>query len=40
MKTGIAFEFGTKSIETEKTTWSEFLNGGKATVEQILVSEE
>ena len=28
-----------KSIETE-TTWSEFPNGGKAIVEQILASEE
>ena len=29
-----------KSIETEKTTWSEFPNGGKAIVEQILASEK
>ena len=29
-----------KSMETEKTTWSEFPNGGKAIVEQILASEE
>ena len=29
-----------KSIETETTTWSEFPNGGKAIVEQILASEE
>ena len=28
-----------KSMETE-TTWSEFPNGGKAIVEQILASEE
>ena len=34
------FEFDGKSMETETTTWSEFLNGGKATVEQILASEE
>ena len=27
-------------METETTTWSEFLNGGKAIVEQILASEE
>ena len=27
-------------METETTTSSEFPNGGKATVEQILVSEE
>ena len=33
-------EFDGKSIETETRTWSEFLNGGKAIVEQILVSEE
>ena len=32
-------EFDGKSIETE-TTWSEFPNGGKAIVEQTLVSEE
>ena len=40
MKRGIPFEFGRKSMETETTTWSDFFNGGKATVEQILVSEE
>ena len=34
------FEFIGKSIETETTTWSEFSNGRKAIVEQILVSEE
>ena len=28
------------SMETETTTWSEFSNGGKAIVEQILVSGE
>ena len=27
-------------METETTTWSLFLNEGKATVEQILWSEE
>ena len=27
-------------METETTTWSEFPNGGKAIVEQIIVSEE
>ena len=27
-------------METETVTWSEFLNGGKAIVEQILASEE
>ena len=29
-----------KSMETETTTYLEFPNGGKAIVEQILVSEE
>ena len=33
-------EYDGKSIETEKTKWSEFPNGGKAIVEQILASEE
>ena len=33
-------EFDGKSMETETTTWSEFSNGGKAIVEQILASEE
>ena len=28
------------SMETETTALSEFLNGGKAIVEQILASEE
>ena len=27
-------------METETTIWSEFLNGGKAIVKQIIVSEE
>ena len=27
-------------METKTTTWSEFPNGGKAFVEQILASEE
>ena len=27
-------------METEKTTWSEFANGGKAIVEEILASEK
>ena len=39
MKWGIPSEFDGKSMETE-TTWSEFPNGGKAIVEQILASEE
>ena len=34
------FEFIGKSMETEKTTWSQFPDGGKAIVEQILASEE
>ena len=33
-------EFDEKSVQTEKTTWSEFPNGKKATAEQILASEE
>ena len=33
------FEFDEKWMEIE-TTWSEFPNGGKAIVEQILASEE
>ena len=32
--------FDGKSIETKTTTWSEFPNGGKVIVEQILASEE
>ena len=32
-------EFGRKSIETEIATWSEFPNGRKAIVQQILGSE-
>ena len=33
-------EFHRTSMETETTIWSEFHNGGKAIVEQILLSEE
>ena len=33
-------EFDGKLMETETTTWSEFCNGGKVIVEQILASEE
>ena len=33
-------KFDGKSMETETKIWSEFLNGGKAIVEQILASEE
>ena len=33
-------EFDGKLKETEAPTWPEFPNGGKAIVEQILVSEE
>ena len=29
-----------KSMETETAAWSEFVNGGKAVVEQTLDSEE
>ena len=34
------YEYDGKSLETETTTWSEFPNGGKDIVEQILASEE
>ena len=34
------YEFDRKSMETEMTKWSEFLNGGKTIVEQILTSKE
>ena len=34
------FELDRKSMETERNTWSDFPNGGKAIVEQILTSEE
>ena len=34
------FEFAGKTVETERTTWSEFPNGGKAIVQQILASQE
>ena len=34
------FEFDGKSMETETKTWSEFLNGDKTILEQILASEE
>ena len=40
MKWGILFQFIGKSMENEKTAWSEFPNGGKAIVEQILASEK
>ena len=33
-------EFDGKSMETERTTWSEFPNEEKAIVEQILASGE
>ena len=33
-------EFDRKSMEAETTTWSEFPNGGKVIVEQIIASEE
>ena len=36
----LRFEFIGKSMETETTAWSEFHNGGKSIVEQILASEE
>ena len=34
------FEFMRKSLKIETTTWSEFSNGRKAIIEQILASEE
>ena len=34
------FDFIETSMETEKITWTEFPNGGKSIVEQILTSEE
>ena len=37
---GYPFEFHGKSMETETTTWSDFPNGEKGTVEQVLASEE
>ena len=37
---GTSSFFKGKSIVTETTTWSQFSNGGKATEEQILGSEE
>ena len=33
-------EFCGKPMETETATWSEFVNGGKGIVKQILASEE
>ena len=33
-------KFDGKLMETETTSWSEFPNGGKAIVEQILTPEE
>ena len=38
---GVSYcEIDEKSMGTKTTKWWEFSNGGKATVEQILVSEE
>ena len=34
------FEPDGKSMETETTAWSEFSNGGKAIVKQILATDE
>ena len=33
-------ESGEKSMETETTIWSEFPNGGKSIIEQILALKE
>ena len=40
MKRNIPFEFEGKSMETETKRSSKFSKGGKASVEQILGSEE
>ena len=40
MKRAFRFEFNETSTETGTTTRSEFSNGGKAIVEQLLASEE
>ena len=40
MKQASRCEFDVESMETETTIRSEFPNGGKATVEQLLASEE
>ena len=40
MKQTSRCEFDRESMETETTTQSEFPNGGKAIVEQLLASEE
>ena len=34
----VKHEFDGKEMETETKTWSEFSNGGKAIVEEILAS--
>ena len=40
MKQGIRYEIDGKSMESETATWSEFPTGGKAIVEQILISKD
>ena len=35
-----SLEIDGKSVETDKTTWSEFSNGQKAIIEQIPTSEQ
>ena len=40
MKGASCCEFDGKSMETETTIWSEFPNGGKTIVKQILASKE
>ena len=40
MKWASHVEIDRKSMKTQSTTWSGFPNGGKASIEQILVSEE
>ena len=39
-ETAFSCEFDGKSMETVTTTWSEFPNGGKVIVEQIITSEK
>ena len=40
MKQGIPLGFDKLSMETETEAWSEFPNGEKAIVEQMLASEQ
>ena len=40
MKRVSLFQVKGKSMETETIIWSEFSNAGKATVQQMLATEE